>query len=123
MLAPFRFDSLMDSVPTRQMALDLAETDNDYKIKVDVPGMEKKDLSLDVGKNNTLIIKAERSTQREDAQYHVVERSYGSVSRTIRLPETADLETTTAKMENGVLEINVTKREKPPRVRNQITIQ
>ncbi|KAJ8598862.1 hypothetical protein CTAYLR_010664 [Chrysophaeum taylorii] len=139
MLTPYRnrfdqiFDEMMalDHLPVRhthssmpQMALDLAETDADFKIKVDVPGVQKENVTLDATPDNQLIIKAERRSEKRDGDgehYHRVERSYGAVSRTVRLPETADLDTTTAKMEDGVLEITVGKRE-PPKTSQRITI-
>lgn len=142
MLTPFRtrFDQLFDEMialdpaPIRHqhgtnsmhMALDLAETETEFKIKVDVPGVDKDNVTLDVTRDNTLVIKAERKNEKEvvddKKHYHRVERSYGAVSRTVRLPETANVDTTAAKMENGVLEITVGKRE-PPQMQNRISIQ
>mmetsp|Transcript_9011 Transcript_9011/g.22853 ORF Transcript_9011/g.22853 Transcript_9011/m.22853 type:complete len:143 (-) Transcript_9011:279-707(-) len=142
MLAPTsmfrsRFDDVFDDMialkPTRQvhstvptMALDLAERDTDFKVTVDVPGIERENITLDVTKDNTLVIKAERNSTTEEkddkTHYHRVERSYGAVTRSIRLPDTADADTTAAKLENGVLEITVGKRTQP-KTHNRITIE
>lgn len=130
MLTPFRtrFDDLvtdmmaMDSqmrMPHPTMALDLAETATDYKIKVDMPGIEKENITLDAAKDHQLVIKAERKSEKvegdDSTHFHRVERTYGAVSRTVRLPETADLNTTTASLKDGVLEITVKKCEPPTR--------
>ena len=108
------------------MALDLAESDGFYRIKADLPGVAKSDISIDVTRDNTLVLKAERKSSHEEkdetTHYHRVERSYGAVQRAIRLPETADLSTCTAKLNDGVLEVSVAKRD-PPVTTKQITIE
>lgn len=140
MLAPFRtrFDRVFEdtlalgpTVPqhaknTMQMALDLPESETDFNIKVDMPGFERENIALNVTKDNRLVIIAERKTDKIDndgkTHYHRVERSYGAISRRVQLPQTADVEKTKAKMENGVLKITIGKRE-PPKTKSRITIQ
>uniref|UniRef100_A0A7S3K466 SHSP domain-containing protein n=1 Tax=Aureoumbra lagunensis TaxID=44058 RepID=A0A7S3K466_9STRA len=136
MITPFRsrfndifdeLDSALSMAPTTgtllrgqempAMAMDLTETDKEFKIKADLPGVEKKNVTIDALRDNTLLIKAERGEMKEEKDekmhYHKIERSYGSVQRSVRLPEAADLSATTAKMDNGVLEIAVAKRTVP----------
>uniref|UniRef100_A0A7S3NJQ6 SHSP domain-containing protein n=1 Tax=Aureoumbra lagunensis TaxID=44058 RepID=A0A7S3NJQ6_9STRA len=114
-MAPTTGTSLRgQEMPAIAMAMDLTETDKEFKIKADLPGVEKKNVTIDALRDNTLLIKAERGKVKEEKDekmhYHKIERSYGSVQRSVKLPETADLSATTAKMDNGVLEIAVAKR-------------
>jgi len=108
------------------MALDLAEDDNSYVVRADLPGVAKEDVSIDVKRDNTLVLKAERKSFAEEKDdktcYHRVERSYGAVQRSIRMPDTADLGNCSAKLENGVLELTIAKQDKVDTTK-KITIQ
>mmetsp|Transcript_13227 Transcript_13227/g.43112 ORF Transcript_13227/g.43112 Transcript_13227/m.43112 type:complete len:142 (+) Transcript_13227:222-647(+) len=96
------------------MALDLAENEKEYIVKADIPGVAKEDIVIDI-KDNLLTLKAERksATETKGDHYHFVERSYGAVSRSLRMPETADLTSCKAKLNDGVLQITIDKREPP----------
>ena len=111
-------------VPT--MALDLAETEKNYVVRADLPGVAKEDITIDVKKDNTLVLKAERKStfeeKDESTHYHRVERSYGATQRSIRLPDTADLTSCSAKLNDGVLEISINKQE-PVLTTKRITIE
>ncbi|KAJ8607971.1 hypothetical protein CTAYLR_008222 [Chrysophaeum taylorii] len=78
----------------RLLPLDLAEDDNGFTIRVDVPGVSRDKLRIDVDERLTI---------------HV-ENGDRAVSRAVRLPSTADLDTTTADLKDGVLDIRVTKK-------------
>ncbi|KAJ3203291.1 hypothetical protein HDU83_000660 [Entophlyctis luteolus] len=86
--------------------LDVSETDKGYVVHADVPGVKKEEVDVHI-KDGVLTISGERSNNKEikDGQRHVVERSYGKFSRSIRLPEDANADKVTASMENGVLEL------------------
>ncbi|KAJ3211587.1 Heat shock protein HSP 90-beta [Entophlyctis luteolus] len=86
--------------------MDLSETEKGYTVCADVPGVNKEDIDIHV-KDNLLTISGERSSDKEikDDQRHIVERSYGKFSRSLRLPNDADADKVTASMENGVLEL------------------
>jgi HSP20 family protein len=80
-------------------------------VKVDVPGMEEKDLSVFVS-GNDLIVKGERKLESEEKkkQYHRVERSSGMFHRMIPLPSTVDAGKIKAEDNKGVLEIHLPKK-------------
>ncbi|MFB6231552.1 MAG: Hsp20/alpha crystallin family protein [Salinibacter sp.] len=101
---------------------DLAETDDAYTLRVDVPGMTKEDISINL-QNNTLTISGERSSERteESEEYVRVERAFGNFHRTFTLPDAVDQENIEATYENGVLTINIPKTAKS--TRRQIEIQ
>ena len=84
-----------------------------YHIDVDLPGMTKEDIAIDIDKNS-LIISGERKYKEELKQedYFKVETSFGKFERVFTLPENIDLENITANSLNGVLEIIIPKLEK-----------
>jgi len=94
-------------------SIDVAETDKDFKMKAELPGMDKGDLKLEV-RDGLLILKGER--KREDKVekngYYHKEMLYGSFERSFRLPEHADAEKITADLKKGVLDITIPKTEK-----------
>ncbi|KAJ3088349.1 hypothetical protein HK102_008966 [Quaeritorhiza haematococci] len=103
--------------------LDVTETDKQYIIKADLPGLTKQDVHINV-QDDVLMIEGERKQEKEekDEKRHIVERSWGKFSRRIRLPEDVNLGETTAKMENGVLELVFGKKAEESR-RMKIDIQ
>jgi HSP20 family protein len=75
-------------------------------VRVDLPGMDRKDVKLEVT-DEALTIEGERkqTIEKEEKGYYRTERSYGRFSRTIALPEGADPNTAKAEFKNGVLEV------------------
>jgi len=101
---------------------DLMEADHSYRIRLDLPGMTKEDISVNL-QNNTLTVRGERTSDRtdENGEYVRVERAFGTFHRTFTLPDAVDAESIEASYEDGVLTINVPKTEEgTPR---QIEIQ
>ncbi|KAI9008185.1 heat shock protein Hsp20, partial [Gaertneriomyces semiglobifer] len=86
--------------------VDFTETDKNYVIKADLPGLDKKDVNISV-QDDVLTISGERKNEREekDDKRHLVERSYGKFSRSIRLPIDVQVDDAAASMEHGVLQI------------------
>jgi len=101
---------------------DLSETDEAFRIRLDVPGMKKEDITVNL-QNNTLTVSGERSSERteEGEEYVRVERAFGNFHRTFTLPDAVDQENVEASYEDGVLTINVPKTEAS--TRRQIEIQ
>lgn len=101
---------------------DLVEKDNAFHLRLDVPGMTKDDISINL-QNGTLTVSGERTSERteEGEEYVRVERAFGTFHRTFRLPEAVDEENIEAAYEDGVLTINVPKTEES--TRRQIEIQ
>lgn len=93
-------------------SLDIQETEKQYRITLEVPGTEEKDIQLTL-EDDLLWIRGEKrhETEQKEGQYHLVERSYGSFQRVLNLPTDADRESIQAKFRNGVLTITINKRE------------
>jgi HSP20 family protein len=92
------------------MSIDVAETENEFRVIADLPGVNKEDINIDVD-GNTLSVSAERKREEEEKtdKFHRVERSYGKIHREVRLPPTADLGNVAATYNDGVLKISVPK--------------
>lgn len=101
---------------------DLSETDDAFHIRLDVPGMTKDDITINL-QNNTLTVSGERTSERTDEgeEYVRVERAFGNFHRTFTLPNAVDRENVEAAYEDGVLTIHVPKTEES--TRRQIEIQ
>ena len=95
---------------TLMPSMDLAETDEEIELTAELPGMEEKDVQLNVVDNH-LTIRGEKKNQREEKEkdYHLVERNYGSFVRTIELPPGVNLDSIKAVMSKGVLKVTVPK--------------
>jgi len=83
-----------------------------YHVEVDLPGMKKEDISIQI-EENTLVISGERKIKEEiqEENYYKVESSFGSFSRSFSLPDDADIENIHAETKDGVLEVVVPKLE------------
>ena len=93
-------------------AVDILEDQEHLVIKAELPEMDLKDIEIKVVER-LLTIKGERKMEKEDKKenYHQMERSYGSFSRSFTLPETVEQENITASYERGVLKIVLPKKE------------
>jgi HSP20 family protein len=104
-------------------AVDVFETENELLIKADLPGMEMKDIDIQI-ENGTLSMRGERkyANESKDGGFHRVERGYGNFARYFSLPDTVDTEKVKADYKNGVLTIVLPKKEvaKPRQVRVEI---
>ena len=91
--------------------VDIYEDENHITLKVEIPGMNEKDLDIKL-ENNTLIVSGERKFEQEQKEenFHRIERRYGSFSRSFTLPNTVDSENVHASYDNGVLSIKLAKR-------------
>lgn len=93
--------------------VDIFENENELVVKAEVPGIDPKDVELNV-ENNVLTISGERKLEFEDKKenYHRVERAYGAFSRSFSLPRLIDEGKITADYKDGVLTVHVPKHEK-----------
>jgi HSP20 family protein len=100
-------------------AIDVVETDDAIVLKAEVAGMMPEDINIEV-QDNVLTISGERRFGEEvkEDKFYRIERRYGSFSRSLALPQTADESRVDAKYENGVLEITAQKAEavKPKKI-------
>jgi len=94
-------------------AVDIYETVDNLVINVEIPGMNKDDITVEV-KNNTLCLKGERKFEKDvkEENYHRIERSYGAFYRVFSLPANINQNKVKASYKNGVLEISIPKEEK-----------
>jgi HSP20 family protein len=92
--------------------LDLAETANEVVVKTEIPGMDAKDIDVSIA-GDVLTVKGEKKVDREEKgkTWHRMERAYGTFQRMVELPCAVEADKIRAKYENGVLVINVPKRE------------
>ena len=90
--------------------MDVAETDKEYEITAELPGLEEKDVQVNVA-DDVLTIKGEKKAEKEQKEknYHLYERSYGSFSRTLQLPPGVNADAIQAHISNGVLKVTVPK--------------
>lgn len=100
------FGSTSELTPT----MDVTETDKEIEITAELPGLQEKDVQVNVG-DNVLTIKGEKKAEKEekDKNYRLYERSYGSFSRTLELPANVDPDAIKASIANGVLKVTVPK--------------
>jgi len=100
-------------------AMDLVETDGEYVLRADLPGMTEKDVNIELDER-VLTISGERKAEHEERKegYYRIERSSGSFSRSLTLPEGVDASAIKASFDHGVLEVRVPKPEvkKPQKV-------
>ncbi len=105
-------------------AVDVIETEKNYKIKTELPGIETK--NVDVSFNDNLVtIRAERKEEKEEKESNYLRResSYGTYQRTIALPESADFEKAEASFKNGVLNIEVPKKAEAQKQPKKINVK
>lgn len=91
--------------------LDISESDKEYSIAVELPGVDEKNVELELT-GNALKIRGEKKqeTEKKDKNYHCMERSYGSFQRVLTLPDDADPDKISAEYKNGIMTITVPRR-------------
>ena len=91
-------------------ALDVTETKDKLIIKTEIAGVDPKEVDIAI-RGDVLTMKGEKKDEREEKEesYHLMERSYGSFSRSIRLPIEVDENKIKANYKNGVLKITLLK--------------
>jgi HSP20 family protein len=115
-----------DSLTTSSFApaVDVYEDEHQVTLKIEVPGIDEKDIDVQV-ENNTLTVHGERKIEKEEKEenYRRVERQYGSFTRTFTLPTTVDTEKVSANYDKGVLKIALPKKAeaKPKQIKVNVT--
>ncbi|CAG8763890.1 5798_t:CDS:2 [Dentiscutata erythropus] len=102
--------------------LDLHETEKEFVLNAELPGVTKEQVNVDV-REDTLIISGEtkRNEKYKEGNTHVQERRYGSFTRAVSLPRNVKVSDIAARFENGILEVKLPKDEKA--AGRKITIQ
>ncbi|MDR3763375.1 MAG: Hsp20/alpha crystallin family protein [Acidobacteriota bacterium] len=104
--------------------VDVYEDESGIQLKMEVPGIDEKDIDIRL-ENNLLTVKGERKLAKEtkEENYHRIERSYGSFTRSFSLPNTVNTEDVKASYARGVLTIGLGKRAeaKPKQIKVNVT--
>ena len=124
------FDSIFndtffsDRLVSRVPAVNISESENNYHVELAAPGLKKEDFKLNLDRNQ-LSISVEQSVDHEDNQknYSKREYSYSSFVRSFTLPDSADHGQIEANYTDGILRIDIAKREEAKAVRRQIEIK
>jgi len=112
----FLSDELEETVAGRPWCpcVDVKEKNNEYVLEFELPGVDKKNVSLAID-NNVLTVSGEKKTEekKEEENYYYSERSYGRFERSFTLPEDVKSDKIDANFKNGVLTVSLPKTEKP----------
>lgn len=119
----YRGNLRRDARRAASVGWELSETDDEIRVKAELPGMDEKDIHVTV-EGDVLTIRAERKEERETKKrnYHVSEMSYGGYSRTIPLPAEVDASQARAKFKRGVLTLNCPKTEQGKATHRRIPV-
>ncbi len=119
---PYVFNDLFDNdwmikANTTAPAINVVESETDYRIEVAAPGMTKDDFNIHVDENDNLVISMEKKEEKEEknkeekeSRYLRREFSYSQFQQAMALPDNVDPDKIEAKVENGVLTIDVPKK-------------
>jgi HSP20 family protein len=106
-------------------AVDVLEENNRIVVKVEAPGVDEKNLHVTF-EDGILTISGERQFERkDDRNYHRIERAYGTFTRTFSLPRSVDAAQIAASYRNGVLEVEIPKKEesRPKQIRINVNAE
>jgi len=114
------FDDFFGRLPMRTEGMermwapnvDVSETKDNIIVTAEIPGMTKDDIKVTFNEN-TLTLSGEKKQEKEekDADYHRIERSYGSFTRSFDLPTTVQFDKIKANYKDGVLQVTMPKSE------------
>jgi HSP20 family protein len=104
--------------------VDIYEDENSIVLEADLPGVKPEDFKLSI-ENYKLSLSGERKFEREQKgeNYHRVERSYGSFTRTFALPSTVNVDNVKAEFKDGVLRVTLAKREEVKARQIEVTVK
>lgn len=117
---------LREDIGIRGPAIDVYEEKDDVVVKVELPGMKKEDLELNIS-DNLLTIKGEKKKEEEvkekEKGYYHSERSYGSFARTVEIPKDIQADKIRASFKDGVLEVRLPKTAEAKRKEVKIKVE
>jgi HSP20 family protein len=105
-------------------AADIAERDDKYEIFIELPGIEEKDIQLKIA-NGVLVVRGEKRGEREEVRkdYYLSERTFGTIQRSLRVPDGVDLDQVEATFDNGVLTVTLPKTHEARQPEKRIPIK
>ncbi|HUL29511.1 MAG TPA: Hsp20/alpha crystallin family protein [Thermodesulfobacteriota bacterium] len=126
------WDSFFEGGPRRRgeergewlPSLDVSETKNELIVKAEVPGMDPKEIDISLS-DGVLTIKGEKKQEKEEreADYHLLERSYGAFVRSLRLPADVRGDKISASYKNGILKVALPKSEEAKKKEIKIKVE
>ena len=125
MLGPSWFPAIrMPEIGEVSAKVDIFEEGNDVVVKAELPGMKKEDLDVNLT-DDTITVSGEKKKEEkiEKKDYYRVERSYGSFTRSFRLPKEVQSDKAKANFKDGVLEIRVPKTEEAMKKEKKVMIE
>ena len=104
-------ESLNNALTSTRPAVNIAETEQEYRVELAAPGLSKKDFKIDLNKN-VLIISSEKEEVNEENKENFMRKefSYNSFKRSFTLPETVNAEKIKAEHDNGILTVHIPKK-------------
>lgn len=104
--------------------IDVFEEKDDVIVKAELPGMSKEDISVDFS-DGIMTISGEKKFEEkvERQNYHTMERSYGSFSRSISMPADVQTDKAKARFKDGILEVRVPKTEEAKKKQKKIPVE
>lgn len=115
------------SSPFERNKMDIIETEASYRVVIDAPGFDKENISVSVKNNDILVIsgKIEKTVDEDESgrKYVVRARSTSNFERTLALPDNADIPSIKASCKNGVLTVEIPKKEPPEEKSLNISIE
>jgi len=126
------WDSFLEGRPGRKVeevgewlpTLDVSETKNELVVRAEIPGIDAKDIDISLT-NDLLTIKGEKKQEKEEKEenYHLIERSYGSFARAIRLPKEVQSDKISASYRNGILKVTLPKSKEAKKKEIKIKVE
>lgn len=107
----FKIDSEEGGIAAFTPAINTREGEFAYHVEVDLPGVKKEDIHIEISEDNVLTISGERKTKSEakEDDYYKCESSYGKFTRSFTLPSNVDAESISANSEDAILEVVIPK--------------
>ncbi len=124
----FDFEPLSKTFKSRmgfvEPKVDVAETDNEYEITAELPGLDEKNVEVSLSEG-VLTIRGEKKTEAEEKKkdYYRVERSYGSFQRSFALPDSIDEDKIDAAFEKGILKLTLPKTAEAQKKQRKIQVK
>lgn len=122
---PFRkLGTALSSARGFMPSMDIKETEKEFQVSVELPGMEEADIELALS-DGQLVIKGEKKeeTKSDDEGHHLMERHYGSIYRSLPLPDGVDEDSVEATYDKGVLTVTLKKIESKKKTVKNIKIK
>ncbi|MBI4431061.1 MAG: Hsp20/alpha crystallin family protein [Candidatus Omnitrophica bacterium] len=118
------FEAYEKQLRTFQPKMDVSETDKEFTISAEFPGLDEKDIEV-VLEGDILTIKGEKKEEREERKkgYYRSERSYGAFQRSLAVPESVNTQGLTAEVKKGVLKIVLPKKPEAQIERKKIEVK